>query len=109
MLLFKPEHVALILGGRKTQTRRLWPKGARVKVGSIHQCRTRMLDKSSTFTRVEVLRVWQERLLDISGNDARAEGYGGRVGYVEAFNRINKTNAHYDNPLVWAVAFRLAP
>lgn len=37
MLLFRPEHVPMILSGRKWQTRRLWPT-PRVKVGSIQKC-----------------------------------------------------------------------
>jgi len=106
MLLFKPEHVEAIKSGRKTQTRRLWPHGCRVKVGSIHQCRTRMLDASSTFARIRILRVWRERLLDISEADAHAEGYLSREAYWTAFVRINGPLAE-PNPLVWVVEFEV--
>ena len=41
MLLFKPEHVEPIRTGRKTVTRRVW-KRRRARVGSIHQCYTRI-------------------------------------------------------------------
>ncbi len=37
MLLFRPEHVPMILSGQKTQTRRLWAR-PRVREGSIHKC-----------------------------------------------------------------------
>ena len=106
MLLFKPEHIPLILSGRKTQTRRLWPHGPRVKVGDAYQCRTKMLDKSSTFARVKVLRVWQERLNDISGADANAEGYASKHEYIVAFTWINRIDEEA-NPLLWAVEFKL--
>lgn len=37
MLLFRPEHVPMILAKTKTQTRRLWKK-PRLKVSSIQKC-----------------------------------------------------------------------
>ena len=106
MLLFKAEHVPMILSGRKTQTRRLWPKGKRVNVGSVQQARTRMLDASSTFARLHVKRVWQERLGDISDADAQAEGYADAGGYLLAFCRINRVERQRASGLVvWCVEF----
>jgi len=105
MLLFKPEHVDPIRSRRKTQTRRSWRR-PRVRVGSIHQCRTRMLDASSTFAHIRILWVWRERLLDISEADAHAEGYLSREAYWTAFVRINGPLAE-PNPLVWVVEFEV--
>lgn len=112
-LLFKPEHVPMILDGRKTQTRRLWPKGCRAKIGSVHWAQTRMLDTSSRFARLRILRVWQERLGGISPADARAEGYRSSHDYLMAFHRINRVplvaerRVEIENTLIWAVAFEV--
>ena len=108
MLLFKQEHVAMILSGQKRQTRRLWPHGCRVKVGSIHQARTRMLDKSSTFAMLRIMQVWQEKLRNISMEDSLAEGYSTTIAYLEAFRRINKVSTETVlNTVVWAVEFEV--
>ncbi len=104
MILFKIEHGAAILDGRKTQTRRLGKK--RWNVGAVHQCRTRMLDPVSTFARVEIVDVRTEWLWDISHDDAVAEGYTGIGTYLTAFYAINKM-ATDANPLVWVVSFAL--
>ena len=105
MLLFKPEHVELILSGQKTQTRRLWPHGCRVKVGNVYQCRTRMMDKASTFARIRVKRIWREQLGEIQELNAHEEGYPSRAAYIEAFRRING-HAALDT-VVWAVEFEI--
>ena len=90
MILFKEAHVAPILSGRKTQTRRLW-KQPRVKVDNVYQARTRMLDKSSTFA---LLRVKQVRTMwkfdDITPEDAWAEGYDSVGEFLAAFRAINR-------------------
>ena len=103
MILFKPEHVAPILEGRKTQTRRLGKK--RWNVGAVHQARTKMLDADSCFARVRILDVYQELLYDISNADARAEGYANDHAYIAAFLRINPN--HVADPVVWVVKFDL--
>lgn len=106
MLLFKPEHVPMILEGSKTQTRRLWPHGCRVKVGNIYQARTKMLDPKSTFALLRVKRVWQEPLEGISFDDAWAEGYASKTIYLDTFHAINKTKFGF-NPTIWAVEFEV--
>ena len=105
MLLFKPEHVQPILDGRKTQTRRLWPHGQRVKVGAIHQCRTRMLDAESCFARIAIKQVQHEPLGWITNLDAWAEGYDDAAAYMEAFERIN--GAADPDQMVYVVSFDL--
>ena len=100
MILFKPEHVEPVLSGTKTQTRRRW-KRRRMLPGSTHQARTRLFGEP--FALLNVIRVWQEPIGDVSDEDARAEGYPGRKGFLAAFTRING-----DVPLdevVWCVEF----
>ena len=87
MLLFKPIHVPLILSGEKVQTRRSWKK-ARAKVGAIHLAKIKMLSKEY-FARLLILAVYEERLGDISEEDARAEGYQTKYAYLVAFQEIN--------------------
>ena len=88
MLLFKPEHVQPILDGRKTETRRIWKK-QRAKVGSVHLAKTKMLSKEY-FAKIKILDVYQERLINITEEGARREGYPSRAAYLDAFRRINK-------------------
>ncbi len=108
MMLFKPEHVAPILDGSKTQTRRIWKK-QRANVGSIHLAKTKMLSKEY-FARLEILVVYQEHILNISEEDARAEGYPTRHAYLAAFCRINKMQYEdLKDLIVWVVKFRAVP
>ena len=106
MSLFKPEHVAPIKAGTKTQTRRTGKR--RWNVGALHQCRTVMLDKASTFAVVHIKAVREERLRSISHDDAMAEGYTGIGTYLTAFYAINHMATDAD-PLVWVVTFRVVP
>ncbi|OPY52206.1 MAG: hypothetical protein A4E48_01224 [Methanosaeta sp. PtaU1.Bin060] len=76
MLLFKPEHIAPILDGRKTETRRIWKK-PRAKVGSIHLAKTRMLSKEY-FAKLHILYVQRQRFGDISDSEIILEGYQSR-------------------------------
>jgi hypothetical protein len=59
------------------------------------------------FAKLEILDVYQEDLLDISDEDAKAEGYLSRDEYLVAFCRINKLGlGDLDNLMVWVVRFR---
>ena len=114
MLLFKPEHVAPILEGRKTQTRRLWNK-RRAVPGAMHWAQTGYGDASTRFARLKILRSWQETLGSITEADSRAEGYDSRKDYLNAFHRIYRTamdtptdRERIENTVVWCVEFRLA-
>ena len=107
MMMFQPEHVAPILSGRKTETRRLW-KSQRVKVGSIQKAKLKMFSKDS-FAHIRILGVWQERLGDISEESVWAEGYDTLEEYKGVLERVNKRrHLVWDDDLaVWAVKFEL--
>ena len=86
MFLFKDFFIHMIVKRIKTQTRRLH-KRARAKVGAIHQCRTTLFGKP--FAHIKILRVWQERLKDISQVDVYAEGlHMTPEEFVEGFMEI---------------------
>lgn len=108
MILFKPEHVVPILTGRKRQTRRRWPRGPRVRVGSLHQCRTRMLVKNTTFARIAVDELRREELRAISDDDARLEGYEDRAAYFGVWGRIHADVQQQERELVYVITFHLA-
>ena len=103
MILFKKEHVPLILSGRKTQTRRLW-KRQRAKVGSIHLAKLKMLSKEY-FARIRILKVWQERLSHLSTEDALKEGYPSRAHFLAKFWEINGITS--SQIWLWVVEFEL--
>ena len=107
MILFRQEHVEPILAGTKTQTRRAWEK-PRARVGTVHLAKTRMLS-TEYFARLEILAVYQERLGDISEEDARAEGYPSRAEYLQAFARINRQRVgdDFDEQMVYVVRFQV--
>ncbi len=102
MILFTEHSKALILAGKKTQTRRFW-KRPRVKVGGVYQCRTELLGKP--FAYIKVLTVDQVRLGDIGEEDARAEGASGVEEFVKAWIGIH--GIWNPDQRVWRVAFEV--
>ena len=109
MMLFKDFHIAMILAGEKTQTRRSWKK-ARAKVGAIHLAKVKMLSKEY-FARLLILAVYEERLGDISEEDARAEGYPSKYAYLIAFQEINHISdddfTDMLKMMIWVVKFEV--
>lgn len=103
MLLFKPEHVKPIQDGIKTATRRQWKK-CRVKVGSVHLCKTKMLSKDY-FAKVRIVKTYKQKLKHMVMEDYLAEG-----GYIkeEYINKWREINGTYDkDEIVWVVKFEL--
>jgi hypothetical protein len=103
MILFKPEHVEPILRGEKTQTRRIGK--CRWRPGSIHQAKTDFKKSSKPFALLRIVSVRQERLGDISEDDAKKEGYSSVAAYKEVFKRIY--GWWDENALVWVVDFEV--
>lgn len=107
MILFRPEHVEMILSGRKTQTRRLGKR--RWKVGGVHACYTRppfAKGGAEPFARVHILGVRQELLAEISDDDIHAEGYDSFPEYLKVLCDINGGGMS-TTALLWVVNFEV--
>lgn len=102
MMLFKPEHVHLILEGKKVQTRRKW-KTQRAKIGTIHQAKTTLFSKPFAF--LAITDVYQEKLKDMPIEDAPKEGYQTRYDFKLKWIEINGSWDAYET--VWVVNFHL--
>ena len=103
-LLFKPEHVGLILSGRKTQTRRVWKK-SRARVGAVHKAKTALFSPDH-FALIRITGLRRERLGDITQEDVRREGYDTLEEFKAVWVRINGS---WDPELeVYVVSFELA-
>ena len=104
LILFKDIHVAPILAGTKTQTRRIWKK-PRAKIRAIHLAKTKMISKEF-FAKLEILDVYREPLIEITDEDAKAEGYNNAAAYFVAFCKINHLKKVPDI-LVYVVKFKV--
>lgn len=133
-LTFKPEHIAQIERGEKTQTRRLVRPGESVEpgpgpktvvqngrlkwqVGRRRAIKPGRTAKGVGYVRITGLR--REHLQDISQEDAIAEGYphewppipfegcpGPIAWYRALWDSINSKKTGWDaNPEVWVLAF----
>jgi len=102
VILFRQEHVSMILDGTKTQTRRLGKK--RWNVGSIHQAKTKLFGEA--FARLRILMVRQEKLGDISTEDVVREGYTSHCRFIIAWELIHGRDWDVD-AVVWVVDFEL--
>ena len=100
-MLFKPYHVDLVLDEIKTETRRFFLS---VKTGRVYKARTDYT--ANYFAKILILKIWRERLLDISQESVLAEGCQTKEEYIKVFRKINKSNKE-DNPMVWAIKFKL--
>ena len=105
MILFRTEHIAPILAGVKTQTRRAGDK--RWNVGAIHQCKTTLFSPDPPFARVRILDVRRQRLGEMSRSEVLAEGYQTWPQYIAALSRIN-SREFAPGDEVWVVTFELA-
>lgn len=108
-MLFKEQHMDMILSGKKTQTRRAW-KRPMVKVGGIYKCKLQMLSKEY-FAKIKVLKLWQEHIDDCSEEDAIKEGYGCKAHFMKVFEEINpkflEEILQRKSPKIWVIEFKL--
>lgn len=79
-LMFKKHHLKMVIAGKKTMTRRVHKRP--LKAGRVYQLRRDWYHSIPVW--IEMLKVYTERLGDISEEDARKEG-----GYtVEEFKDV---------------------
>jgi len=99
-MIFSEEHIQLILEGKKTQTRRRHVHI--LKVGRVYRIQRSWYEW--TDIRIPITRAFQQRLGDITEEEALKEG-----GYtVEEFRRIwEEINGRWnDNEVVWVYEFK---
>ena len=104
-MLFKPEHVDMILAGKKTQTRRAWTRPM-AKIGGVYKVKTTMLSKDYNCL-IEVVGMGAERLCDITPEDATKEGYSSIPEYMEVWERINGKGSWQPDKVVYVIDFRV--
>ena len=102
-MLFKPEHVDMILAGKKTQTRRAW-KRPMAKIGGVYRVKTKMLSKEY-HCLIEVVAIRKEKLKLITEADAKLEGYGTVWQYITVWELIN--GSWDGNQEVYVIDFRV--
>jgi hypothetical protein len=103
MVLFKRHHVGLILKKQKTETRRAW-KRKMMKEGGIYKAKTQMLSLDY-FAKLKAVKVFRQKLGDMTEAEAQAEGGYTLKEYKEEFKRINKF--WDDNYVAWVIKFEL--
>jgi hypothetical protein len=84
MILFKRHLIALILQKRKTQTRRLHKR--KWQVGRTYAVTDRWFGKPQGHIRIK--RLFQQRLGDVSEDEAKAEGYDSLADFREDWKSI---------------------
>lgn len=73
-MLFKPEHIRMILEGKKTATRRLWKRWA-VKVEGVYPVQTQMFQtKEECDVFIRVTDRYKQELGEMTEEDAKKEG-----------------------------------
>jgi len=91
-MLFKKEHVPMIMSGRKTATRRAW-KSPMAKIGGIYKAKLSMF-KPDCFAKIRVTAMYNQKLKDMSQSDYEKEGYNSKEEFMSIWKEIN----HYWNP-----------
>ena len=104
MLLFRKCHKSTILADAKTATRRNW-ESRRARPGAVHRCQLKLFGEP--FAHVLIDDVYQQRLGEMTEDDARREG---RYTLAEFRTLWEEMNGSWDPDLeVWVVEFRRVP
>ena len=85
-MLFKKEHIPMVLQGRKTQTRRTHER--EWQVGKVYPFSDKLFGKPQGY--VLITRKWKEPLGAISMEDVHKEGYNSLEEYQKVWERIYK-------------------
>jgi hypothetical protein len=86
MVLFKKEHIPMVLQHLKTQTSRTHKR--EWKVGKIYPISDKLFGKPKGY--ILITRKWKERLGDITMEDMRKEGYNSLEEYQKGGKEYSK-------------------
>jgi hypothetical protein len=100
-LLWKRHYVPMILSGEKTATRRR--KRPAVKVGGAYNVKIGFFNHLSE--RIHVDALYQQRLGDMTDEDAVKEGANSLQAYAEEWKTL--TGSWNPDEVVWVVEFHL--
>jgi hypothetical protein len=85
MVLFKTHLLALVLQGRKTQTRRT--SRYELTVGRIYTVKTNLYGQPQGY--IKITQKYRQRLGDVSEPEAKAEGFNSIEEFQKAWKAIN--------------------
>lgn len=106
-MIFTPANARQISRGQKTQTRRpIKPGETKCRYKPGHTYAVQPGRGKPSVCRIEILTVAEQRLGDLTYQDARAEGYKIRDDFWAAWADIHGGAADLAQP-VWAITFRL--
>jgi hypothetical protein len=103
MAIFKRKHIAKILQGTKTQTRRThkhtW------QIGKVYDIRDTWYSKPEA--HIKITRKFKQKLGNISPEDIKKEGYKSLEEFRRAWEEINGRGSWNPNQTVIAYEFKL--
>lgn len=103
-MLFRPNHIDLIKQGIKTETRRAWKGKPKVKVGRYYSIMRDYRHKHNPDDGyILIAKLWQQRLGDMTEQEAQAEGGYNLAEYKQIWIGIN--GSWNDVQIVWVVDF----
>lgn len=87
-MLFKDEHIQMIMDGKKTATRRQWSRW-HVKVGGIYPVQTEMFQpKAECPAFIKVTDRYKEKLGEMTDEDFNKEGGYNKMEFQERWEEI---------------------
>jgi len=98
---FSPEHVAMILAGRKTETRRLGMTPPRYRVGHVYAVQPGR--GRAAVGHIRILDLDRQMVREVSNLQARAEGYDSVFEFWSALNTVNGREVRADE---WVTAYK---
>lgn len=108
MITFSKLFVDSILSGQKTQTRRLGKK--RWREGSIHLATWSRFNPEARFAHLWIIDVREQRLGDITEEEAHMEGFDSREAFLQVFHNLNRhklPSLGWEDETVWVVTFEV--
>ncbi|MCJ7443880.1 MAG: ASCH domain-containing protein [Methanotrichaceae archaeon] len=107
-ITFRSDHIRMIMEGRKTQTRRNWKDqyAKRMRPGTLLAVKNSRFSKE-IYCKIKLIDVHQERLGDISKEDASKEGCYSIDEYQNVWEEINGMGSWKLDTFVSVVTFEV--